>query len=86
MAPSSTDPILAHSLWLQRRSARLRARGARWRSDWAPLGILVLLVGILTLFLFFLPSNDAVERAKEAAHHAIGQQPQPPMIGALAEP
>jgi hypothetical protein len=85
MAPS-TDPMFARALWLQRRSARLRARPTRWRSDWAPLGMLLLLMGILILFSVLLPNNDAIERAKEAAHSAtVGQQQQPPMVGALAE-
>jgi len=86
MAPSSTDPMLAHSLWLQRRSARRRARRARWRSDWTPLGMLLLLISFLILILLFMPSNDGVERAKETVHNAIGQQQQPPIVGALAEP
>ncbi len=88
MGPSSTDPVLGHSLWLQRRrSAPLRACRVRWRSDWGPLGMLLLLIGILILFSVFMSSNDAIERAKEAVGSAmVGQQQQPPMVGALAEP
>lgn len=86
MASSSTDPMLAHSQWLQRRSARRRVRQARWRSDWAPLVMLIVLIGIVILCSVFIPYNDAVERAKEPMHNAVGQQPQPPMVGALAQP
>ena len=86
VAASSTDRMLAHSLWLQRRSAGRRACRVRWRSDWAPLGMLLVLIGILMLLSVFMPSNEAVEGAKEAAHNAVNQQQQAPMVGALVEP
>jgi hypothetical protein len=56
---------------LQRRSAGRRACRVRWRSDWAPLGMLLVLIGILMLLSVFMPSNEAVERAKEVAHNAV---------------
>ena len=66
--------------------SRARACRVRWRSDWAPLGMLLVLIGILMLLSVFMPSNEAVERAKEAAHNAVNQQQQAAMVGALVEP
>src|SRR5687767_4474081 len=86
VAASSTDRMFGHSLWLQRRSAGRRACRVRWRSDWAPLGMLLVLIGILMLLSVFIPSNEAVERVKEAAHNAVNQQQQASMVGALVEP
>ena len=87
MRPSSTDPVMLHTLWLQRRSGRRRSRHARWRSDLAPLGMLLLLIGLVLLVWVFVPSDEAIERAKKAPHYAtFGQQPQSPLVGALAEP
>jgi hypothetical protein len=48
--------------------------------------MLLLLIGILMLLSVFMPSNEAVERAKEVAHSAVNQQQQAPMVGALVEP
>jgi hypothetical protein len=48
--------------------------------------MLLVLIGILMLLSVFMPSNEAVERAKEAAHNAVNQQQQAPMVGALVEP
>ena len=87
MGPSSTDPMMAHTLWLQRRSARQGSRRARWRSDRAPLGMLILLIGLLLLLWVFMPSDEVIERARDAEHHAtLSQQQQSPLVGALAEP
>jgi hypothetical protein len=55
-------------------------------SDWAPLGMLLELIGTLMLSSVFMPSNEAVERAREVAHDAVNQQQQAPMVGTLVEP
>ena len=51
-----------------------------------PLGMLLVLIGTLMFSSVFMPSNEAVERAREAAHNAVNQQQQAPMVGALVEP
>ena len=85
MASSLNDPELAHSLWLQVRSTRRKSCRTQWRSDWTPIWILLLLMSILTFFSVIMPSNDAIEKAKEADQ--IGTEGrQPPVVGALAEP
>ena len=76
MAASSTDRMLGLSV-VARRSAGRSACRVRWRSDWAPLRMLL---------LFFMPLNEAVERAKEVERNAVNQQQQAPMVGALVEP
>ena len=86
MASSSQDPHVCHSLWLQRRSTRRAVRRAEWRSDWAPVGLLLLLLGLLILLSVFLPSNDAAERVKQAAQDERGGPPQLPVVGVLTEP
>jgi len=60
-------------------------RKAQWRSDSTPLGLLLLLLGLLILLSVFLPSHEAVEKVK---HTARGEQsdPQLPVVGVLAEP
>lgn len=85
-ASPQEDPQLGHSLWLQRRSSRRAAPRADWRSDWTPVGLVLLLMGLLILLSVFLPSPGAVERVKQAAQNdKVGSQ-RPPMMGALAEP
>ena len=84
MASPLQDPQVAHSLWLQRRSSRRRA-GGQWRSDWTPIGLLLTLLGLLILLVLFLPSNEAVEKAKQAARdQRIGSE-ETPVVGVLAE-
>ena len=75
MASSLHDPQRAHSLWLQRRSSRRAPQCTQWRSDWTPLGLLLLLLGLLILLAFFLPSQEAVEKVKQAARgeHSASQ-------------
>jgi hypothetical protein len=77
---SLIDPDSGHSLWLQLRSTRRKPQRPQWRSDWAPVWILLLLMTILALNSVFMPSNDAVERATQTIDR------QPAVVGALAEP
>ena len=85
MALSSTDPVIARSLWLQLRSSRRKSRRPQWRSDWTPVWVLLVLMSILALSLLMLPSIDVLERVEQAAQNgAVAQQP--PVFGALAEP
>jgi ferric-dicitrate binding protein FerR (iron transport regulator) len=84
MASSPLDPQSAHSLWLQRRSSR-RAASPQWRSDWTPLALFLLLLGLLILLSVFLPSQEAVEKVKQAAG---GEQRASHLsvVGVLTEP
>jgi hypothetical protein len=77
---SLIDADSRHSLWLQLRSTRRKPQRPQWRSDWAPVWILLLLMTILALNSAFMPSNDAVERATQTIDR------QPAVVGALAEP
>jgi hypothetical protein len=43
--------------------------------------MLLVLIGILMLLSVFMPSNEGVERVKEAAHNAVNQQQQASMVG-----
>jgi hypothetical protein len=85
MASSLHDPQRAHSLWLQRRSSRRAPQCAQWRSDWTPLGLLLLLLGLLILLAFFLPNQETVEKVKQAA---LSEQraSQFTVVGGLTEP
>ena len=65
MASLLEDPEVAHSLWLQRRSTRRAVRRLQWRSDWTPVGLALLLLGLLVLLSVFRPTNEAVERVKQ---------------------
>ena len=53
MAPLPQDPQVGHSLWLQRRSTRRAVRRVQWRSDWTPVGLVLLLLGLLVLLSVF---------------------------------
>jgi di/tricarboxylate transporter len=86
MASSSQDPQVYHSLWLQRRSTRRAVRRAQWRSDWTPVGLLLLLLGLLLLLSVFLPSHEAVEKMKQAAQDERGGSQRLPVVGVLTEP
>ena len=63
---------------------RLDVRRAHRRGDSAPVSLLLLLVGLLILLAVFLPSNDAVEKAKQAADERAGSQ-QLPVVGVATE-
>ena len=67
MAFSPTDPASAHSLWLQLRHTK-RAPRRRWRGDWTPLLVVLLLFGLLLLVYVISPSNDAAEQADQMNH------------------
>ena len=85
MALSSTDPVIARSLWLQLRSSRRKSRRPQWRSDWTPVWILLVLMSIFALSLLMMPPIDGMERVEQTVkNEAVGQQP--PLFGALAEP
>jgi len=86
MASLPQDPQVAHSLWLQRRSTRRAVRRAQWRSDWTAVGLILLLLGLLVLLSVFLPTNEAVERVKQAAHDNRSGSQDLPVVGVLAEP
>ena len=79
MAFSPTDPVSAHSLWLQLRSTKPKKhRRPRWRRDWAPLWVPFLLLVMLVILYAVMPSNDAVTSADGVLHEH-------PMLGALVE-
>lgn len=85
MASSLQDPRMAHSLWLQRRSTRRALQRAQWRSDWMPVGLLLLLLGLLILLSLFLPSHDAVEGVKQATQDLQNSSLQLPVLSSLTE-
>lgn len=79
MAFSPTDPVSAHSLWLQLRSTKPKKhRRPRWRRDWAPLWVPFLLLVMLVILYAVMPSNDAVTSADDVLQEH-------PMLGALVE-
>ena len=82
MAFSPTDPVSAHSLWLQLRSTKRKHRRPRWRGDWTPLWVLLLLSSILALSYVIMPSNDAIERADQGAQKVTVLQ-ESPVLDAL---
>jgi di/tricarboxylate transporter len=86
MASLPQDPEVGHSLWLQRRSTRRTVRRAQWRSDWTPVWLVLLLLGLLVLLSVFRPTNEAVERVKEAIHDDRSGSQDLPVVGVLAEP
>ena len=85
MAFSPTDPVFAHSLWLQLLSSKPKHRRPRWRSDWTPLWVPVLLFTILALVYGVMPSNDAIEKTEQAAQKERVLQ-ESPLFGALKGP
>jgi hypothetical protein len=84
MAFSPTDPVLAHSLWLQLRSSRRRkSRRHRWRSDWTPLWIPLLLISILAFGYVIMLSIDRGESVEQSAQKETVIK-EPPVLGVLA--
>ena len=86
MASLPEDPEVAHSLWLQRRSTRRAIRRVQWRSDWPPVGLALLLLGLLVLLSMFRPSHDAIERVKQTVQDDRSGSQDLPVVGVLAEP
>lgn len=84
MAPLPQNPQVGHSLWLQRRSTRRGVRRVQWRSDWTPVGLVLLLLGLLVLLSVFRPSNEAIEQVKQADDGRGSQDLR--VVGVLAEP
>ena len=84
MALSSSDPVIARSLWLQLRSTQRKSRRSQWRSDWTPVWILLVLMSILALAFLTMPSIDVIERGEQAVQTETVSQ-QPPVLGSLAE-
>lgn len=82
MAFSPTDPVSAHSLWLQLRSTKSKRPHSRWRSDWTPFVVPLVLLSLLALIYVMMPSNDAIENAKQAAQKETVVQ-ESPVLGAL---
>lgn len=78
-------PIALQSLspWLHLTSTRHQAHRTRWRSDWAPIWIVLLLMSILAVFSLLFPPIDLLERAEQAVQN--GKSEQPPVFGALTE-
>ena len=86
MAPLPQNPQVGHSLWLQRRSTRRGVRRVQWRSDWTPVGLVLLLLGLLVLLSVFRPSHEAIERVKQTAKDDRSGSQDLPAVGVLAEP
>jgi len=86
MASLLEDPEVAHSLWLQRRSTRRAIRRVQWRSDWTPVGMALLLLGLLVLLSVFRPCHEAIERVKQAAQDDRSGSQALAVVGVLAEP
>ena len=61
MAFSPTDPVSAHSLWLQLRSSSRRHRRPQWRGDWKLVAATLLLLSILVLFYMIMLHYQAAE-------------------------
>ena len=85
MAFSPTDPVLAHSLWLQLRSCNRRSRLGRWRSDWMPLLVPILLLSILAMGYVIMFSNGTGGTVEQSAQREAVLQDQP-VVGAIAGP
>ena len=73
MAFSSPDPASAYSLWLQLRTTK-RKRRHRWRSDWMPLLVVLLLFSLLLIVYVTMPPNDAPEQTNQASQQETGLQ------------
>jgi lysylphosphatidylglycerol synthetase-like protein (DUF2156 family) len=84
MAFSPTDPVSAHSLWLQLLSSKRKHRWPRWRSGWIPVWFPLLLFTILAL-VYVMQSNDAIEKVERAAQKERVLEARP-LFGALTGP
>ncbi len=82
MAPSSTSRYDRFT-GLKSRFTRFRNRRPRWRSDWEPVWILLLMMSILGLFSMFAPVNPPLETVV-LPPSTVGHEQT--MLGALAKP
>ena len=86
MAFSATDPVLAHSLWLQLRSSRRRkSRRPRWRSDLAAFWGPILLLSILAFGYMIVVPSDSFENVEQPAQNEAMLQ-EAPVLGGLTRP
>lgn len=86
MAFSATDPVLAHSLWLQLRSSRRRkSRRPRWRSDLAAFWGPILLLSILAFGYMIMVPSDSFENVEQPAQKEAMLQ-EVPVLGGLTRP
>lgn len=85
MSFSPTDPVSAHSLWLQLRSTRRRHRRPQWRGDTKAVVVSLLLLSILALFYMIMLHNQATENPNYAVQKAPVLHDSP-MFGSLARP
>jgi hypothetical protein len=83
MAFSPTDPVSAHSLWLQLRSTKRKTTRPRWRSNWTPLWVPLLLLSVLATLYMMMPT--AFEQSEQTSPKGTVLQERP-MVGALAGP
>ena len=81
MAPPSTSESDRFT-GLKSRFTRFRNR-PRWRSDWEPVWILLLMISILGLFSIFAPINPPLETVV-LPPSAVGHEQT--IIGAVAKP
>ena len=79
-------PIALQSLspWLHLTSTRHQDHRTRWRSNWTPIWIVLLLMSILAVFSLLFPPIDSLERVEQAVQN--GKREQPPVFGAVMEP
>jgi hypothetical protein len=85
MAFSPTDPVSAHSLWLQLLSSKRKYRRLRWHSDSIPVWFPMLLFTILALVYVMMQSNDVIEQDEHTAQKERVLEAHP-MLGAMTAP
>lgn len=56
-----------------------------WRSDWNPLWMPLLLVGVVSICYLIMPSNDVVQKVEQTAQKESVPQ-QSPVLGILTRP
>jgi len=60
--------------WLHLTSTRHQPYRTRWRSDWTPIWIVLLLMSILAVFPLLFPTIDSLEQAEHAAQNGNSKQ------------
>jgi len=83
MAFSPTDPVTAHSLWLQLRSTKQKHRRPRWHGDWNPVLLPLLLLSILALVYMILLPSQAFENPGQTVQKETVLN-ESPVLGSLA--